>query len=125
MKHSSIAFCLSLLLVALTRSFVSGFGIPLQRTVSVPTAALAATLSSSSSVVDDHHDEPTDVPTTKKVNPFMAASALLMANLPVSMVLAVTEIVEDDYEYGKVDAPIGLAVAGGLLAILTGTSLLY
>ena len=51
----------------------------------------------------------------------MAASAMLVANLPVPLVLALADVVEEDYEYGKVDAPIGIAVAGGLLAILTGT----
>lgn len=45
------------------------------------------------------------------------ASAFLMVNIP-SIVLAVAEV-EDDYEYGKVDAPIGLAVGVGILAILT------
>lgn len=45
------------------------------------------------------------------------ASAFVMANIP-AIVLAVTEV-EDDYEYGKVDAPIGLAVGAGILAILT------
>jgi hypothetical protein len=46
-----------------------------------------------------------------------AASAFVMANIP-AIVLAVAEV-EDDYEYGKVDAPIGLAVGAGILAILT------
>jgi hypothetical protein len=46
-----------------------------------------------------------------------AASAFVMANIP-AIVLAVVEV-EDDYEYGKVDAPIGLAVGAGILAILT------
>ncbi|GAX25330.1 hypothetical protein FisN_5Lh421 [Fistulifera solaris] len=46
-----------------------------------------------------------------------AASAFVMANIPV-IVLAVAEV-EDDYEYGKVDAPIVLAVGAGILAILT------
>lgn len=45
------------------------------------------------------------------------ASAFIMANIP-SIVLAVAEV-DDDYEYGKVDAPIGLAVGAGILAILT------
>lgn len=45
------------------------------------------------------------------------ASAFVMANIP-AIVLAVAEV-EDDYEYGKVDAPIGLAVGAGILAILT------
>ncbi|KAL7571419.1 hypothetical protein ACA910_019179 [Epithemia clementina (nom. ined.)] len=46
------------------------------------------------------------------------ATAMVMVNLPVAMAVA-AEVVDDDYEYGKVDAPIGIAVAGGLLAILT------
>ena len=44
-----------------------------------------------------------------------AATTFVMVNFP-TIAMAV---VEDDYEYGKVDAPIGLAVGGGLLAILT------
>ena len=44
-----------------------------------------------------------------------AASAFVVANAPM-----VAQAVEDDnYEYGAVDAPIGLAVGGGILAILT------
>lgn len=45
-----------------------------------------------------------------------AASAFIVANVPASVIAAV---VEDDYEYGKVDAPIGLAWGVGVLAILT------
>lgn len=46
----------------------------------------------------------------------IAASAFVMSNAP----LIVRAVVEDDnYEYGAVDAPIGIAVGGGILAILT------
>lgn len=44
-----------------------------------------------------------------------AAAAFLVANVP----LAAMAVVEDDYEYGAVDAPIGLAFGVGVLAILT------
>ena len=47
-----------------------------------------------------------------------AAAAVVAANIPAPVLAAV---VEDDYEYGAVDAPIGIALAGGVLAILTGT----
>jgi len=46
----------------------------------------------------------------------ITASALIIANTPTE-VLAVIE--DDDYEYGAVDAPIGIAVGAGVLAILT------
>lgn len=42
------------------------------------------------------------------------AAAFIVANVP-----AVVSAVEEDYEYGAVDAPIGIAVAAGVLAILT------
>lgn len=46
----------------------------------------------------------------------ITTSAFIIANIPNSVIAAV---VEDDYEYGKVDAPIGLAWGVGVLAILT------
>jgi len=45
-----------------------------------------------------------------------AASAFVMANAAPLVAMAVEE---ENYEYGAVDAPIGLAVGGGILAILT------
>jgi hypothetical protein len=45
------------------------------------------------------------------------ASAIVTAYIPFLPI--VQAIVDDDYEYGAVDAPIGIAVGGGLLAILT------
>lgn len=45
----------------------------------------------------------------------IASTAVLMT-IPQSVLAAV---IEDDYEYGKVDAPIGLAWGVGVLAILT------
>jgi hypothetical protein len=46
-------------------------------------------------------------------HPLAAATAAIVAS-PWAAVA-----VEDNYEYGAVDAPIGIAVAAGLLAILT------
>jgi len=46
-----------------------------------------------------------------------AASAFVIANAP-AIAHAVAEA-DDDYEYGAVDAPIGLAVGGGILAVAT------
>ena len=43
------------------------------------------------------------------------AAAFVVANVPV----AAMAIVDDDYEYGAVDAPIGLAFGVGVLAIAT------
>eukprot|EP00527_Entomoneis_sp_CCMP2396_P004482 CAMPEP_0198146502 /NCGR_PEP_ID=MMETSP1443-20131203/29617_1 /TAXON_ID=186043 /ORGANISM="Entomoneis sp., Strain CCMP2396" /LENGTH=149 /DNA_ID=CAMNT_0043810489 /DNA_START=88 /DNA_END=537 /DNA_ORIENTATION=- len=48
-----------------------------------------------------------------------AAAVVLAANIPSQVLAAATDAIEDDYEYGAVDAPIGIAVAGGVLAILT------
>ena len=45
------------------------------------------------------------------------ASAFAVANAPL-VAQAVVEV-DGEYEYGAVDAPIGLAVGGGILAILT------
>ena len=46
-----------------------------------------------------------------------SASAFVVANAPLVAQAAVE--VDGEYEYGAVDAPIGLAVGGGILAILT------
>ena len=42
-----------------------------------------------------------------------AASAFVMVNAAPLVAMAA----EEDYEYGAVDAPIGLAVGGGILAV--------
>ncbi len=47
----------------------------------------------------------------------MSAAFITANTLLVPIVLAIVE--DDNYEYGAVDAPIGIAVGGGLLAILT------
>ena len=49
----------------------------------------------------------------KSLAPAVAAAVALSSPL-----VAMAEQV-DDYEYGAVDAPIGIAVGGGILAILT------
>ena len=58
---------------------------------------------------------------TPKVSPAVsklvaASSAAVLANLPL-LVKAVEEA--DEYEYGSVNAPISIAVVGGILAVLT------
>lgn len=40
------------------------------------------------------------------------------ASIPIIAAIATAEVV-DDYEYGAVDAPIGVAFVGGVLAVLT------
>jgi hypothetical protein len=50
-----------------------------------------------------------------KVTKFLLTTAAVIATSPL---VALAEEV-DDYEYGAVNAPIGIAVAGGCLAILT------
>mmetsp|Transcript_13773 Transcript_13773/g.28438 ORF Transcript_13773/g.28438 Transcript_13773/m.28438 type:complete len:144 (-) Transcript_13773:466-897(-) len=48
-----------------------------------------------------------------------ATAAVVAANIPAVVYAAVDALEDDSYEYGKVDAPIGLALGGGILAILT------
>lgn len=48
-----------------------------------------------------------------------AVSAALAAALPSAALAAVSEVNTEDYEYGAVDAPIGLAWAAGTVLILT------
>lgn len=48
----------------------------------------------------------------------VASAALVAANLPILSAFAI----EEDYEYGAVDAPIAIPIIGGILAI--GTALL-
>jgi hypothetical protein len=62
----------------------------------------------------------TQMNTVSSPTPPLAAvtAALMTAYIPlIPLVHAVVE--NDDYEYGAVNAPIGLAVGGGILAILT------
>eukprot|EP00978_Attheya_sp_CCMP212_P015279 scaffold39385_cov46-Attheya_sp.AAC.1 len=47
------------------------------------------------------------------------AMAAAMAAMVASPLMALAEEAEGDYEYGAVDAPIGLAWAGGVVLILT------
>ena len=54
---------------------------------------------------------------TKPATTATAAAAGVFATLAASPLAAVAE--SDDYEYGAVDAPIGIAWAAGVLAILT------
>lgn len=54
-------------------------------------------------------------PLEERVSQFVATTAAIVATSPLA---ALAEEV-DDYEYGSVDAPIGIAVVGGLFAILT------
>ena len=59
--------------------------------------------------------EAANKPIAERVSQFVATTAAVVATSPL---MALAEEV-DDYEYGSVDAPIGIAVAGGILAILT------
>lgn len=54
-------------------------------------------------------------PINERVSQFVAGTVAFVATSPL---IALAEEA-DDYEYGSVDAPIGIAVAGGVLAILT------
>ena len=56
------------------------------------------------------------IPQEWKDKAAVASAALVTANLPVWAALAV---VDDDYEYGAVDAPPLVPIVGGVLAILT------
>ncbi|KAL3941010.1 MAG: hypothetical protein SGBAC_004551 [Bacillariaceae sp.] len=59
--------------------------------------------------------ESSSKPLSERVSQFVAVTAAAVATSPL---VALAEEA-DDYEYGSVDAPIGIAVAGGILAILT------
>jgi hypothetical protein len=59
--------------------------------------------------------EASSKPLSDRVSQFVIATTAVIATSPLA---ALAEEV-DDYEYGAVDAPIGIAVAGGILAILT------
>lgn len=54
-------------------------------------------------------------PLGEKISQAMTTAAVVVATSPLA---ALAEEV-DDYEYGAVDAPIGIAWAGGVLAVLT------
>ena len=52
----------------------------------------------------------------EKVGKFATTAAIAISASPL---VALAQEVDADYEYGAVDAPIGIAVGGGVLAILT------
>lgn len=54
-------------------------------------------------------------PMSEKLTQFMTTAAVVISTSPL---VALAEEV-DDYEYGAVNAPIGIAWAGGVLAVLT------
>ena len=54
-------------------------------------------------------------PVSEKVVQFMATAAVVISTSPI---MALAEEV-DDYEYGAVNAPIGIAWAAGVLAVAT------
>lgn len=62
--------------------------------------------------------EATQKPMTEKVSQIMTTAAVALATSPL---MAIAEEA-DDYEYGAVNAPIGIAWAAGVLAV--GTALL-
>jgi hypothetical protein len=57
----------------------------------------------------------------------IAANKVIFSAVPVTTLPLLLTLAEaaDDYEYGAVDAPIGIAWAGGILAILTATLPLF
>mmetsp|Transcript_18605 Transcript_18605/g.44119 ORF Transcript_18605/g.44119 Transcript_18605/m.44119 type:complete len:141 (+) Transcript_18605:83-505(+) len=99
----------------------------------ITAAALTATATAASAFT--HHHQVRPVPATRaeaaKFDPLglaeedatkpaaaaTAAAAGVFATLAASPLAAVAE--SDDYEYGAVDAPIGIAWAAGAFAILT------
>ena len=60
-----------------------------------------------------HEQQPSTESFPNKIAKALTATAVMVSTSPL-MALA-----EEDYEYGAVDAPIGIAVGGGILAILT------
>jgi hypothetical protein len=55
-------------------------------------------------------------PLMEKMGQFVTTAVVALATSPL---MAIAEEAADDYEYGAVNAPIGIAWAGGVLAILT------
>ena len=102
---------------------------------SLITAAAALTATATAASAFTHHHQVRPVPATRaeaaKFDPLglaeedatkpaaaaAAAAAGVFATLAASPLAAVAE--SDDYEYGAVDAPIGIAWAAGAFAILT------
>lgn len=91
----------SLLLLSAMASLTSGFLVPLPGAASPRTSvALGAKVS---------------LPNANRRAQWTAtAAALIMANIPLIALAA-----EEEYEYGAVNAPIGIAVGAGILAIAT------
>ena len=58
----------------------------------------------------------TSRPIAEKVGQFVAVTTAAIATSPL---VALAEEVGDEYEYGAVNAPIGIAWAGGVVLILT------
>lgn len=111
----------------LTFVLLAVIGAPLGQAFSPAVKCAASTaLFSSINPILLHSDSEKDavVPLTTKredwfTSSFLTASSALIAANAVPLMAKAAEIVDDNYEYGAVDAPIGIAVAGGILAILT------
>lgn len=85
------------LVLAMLATSVSAFA-PVQSTSRATTSQLSAS-----------------IPQEWKDKAAIASAALITINIPVWASFAV----EDDYEYGAVDAPIAIPIVGGILAIAT------
>ena len=98
----SVLFLLGTLLLSLSSAYVPQHHQPRR-----PALFSLEKASASSSSISSNNNLPAQI---------AAASAFVMVNAAPLVAMAVEE---ENYEYGAVDAPIGLAVGGGILAILT------
>jgi hypothetical protein len=109
------SFLFKLIVAVLSLHCVASFVVPStqqhQQSSSMKLAGVATKLND-----DDHTPTmPSSSPLVKRVGQIATAAAVVISTSPL---MALAEEV-DDYEYGAVNAPIGIAWAGGLLAILT------
>ena len=107
---NSIRSMVKLLCAALTIQLASAFVFPRHQPQALSPAILRAVSSD-----EDANGIATVKPLVKKIGQFATTAAVVVSTSPL---MAFAEEA-DDYEYGAVNAPIGIAWAGGVLAILT------
>mmetsp|Transcript_8980 Transcript_8980/g.13398 ORF Transcript_8980/g.13398 Transcript_8980/m.13398 type:complete len:151 (+) Transcript_8980:167-619(+) len=111
---TTIAFLASTLLISNTAAFApSNNGVGAHRATS---SSLQMASFDPLNLADGNGNGNDNSNVMASVSKIAAASAAALALSPVA---AVAEELADDYEYGAVNAPIGLAWGAGVLAVLT------
>jgi hypothetical protein len=104
------------LVVTLALPQTAAFVMPQQAKLAHIPQGLAAVFNTEGTTTESNNAETFYEPLMEKFGQVVITAAVALTASPL---LALAEEAADDYEYGAVNAPIGIAWAGGVLAILT------